>query len=221
MPGVFEKLRLSVIRSGSATTWRSQHGHSTRHDCSHDTSSEAATDPKRGLGLGPARLSPPSPRRGPTCRSPSCPPNSRPCWKLLPAGVTLPLEILGPMVLQRTPLANATLSLWAYSAETRRPRRDLREASGPQLRGHPHILHLRRADPRRLGLAQGQRPSELPAAPKSRATLPTCQEAVYGKLRRVPISLSLGFFEDAQPGTSGRSCPRVIRSPRSPRRSAA
>ena len=32
---------------------------------------------------------------------------------------------------------------------------------------------------------------------KEQGTLPTCQQAVYRKLGRVPISLSLGFFEDA------------------------
>ena len=32
---------------------------------------------------------------------------------------------------------------------------------------------------------------------EEQGTLPTCQEAVYHKLGRVPIPLSLGFFEDA------------------------
>jgi hypothetical protein len=35
---------------------------------------------------------------------------------------------------------------------------------------------------------------------KEEGTLPTSSEAVYGKLRRVPLSLSLGFFTE---GTAG------------------
>ena len=31
---------------------------------------------------------------------------------------------------------------------------------------------------------------------KEQGDLPTCEEAAYGKLRRLPIPLSLGFFED-------------------------
>ena len=39
------------------------------------------------------------------------PPALQALLEALPAGLTLPWELLGPMVLQRTPLANATLSL--------------------------------------------------------------------------------------------------------------
>ena len=42
------------------------------------------------------------------------PPALHALLEVLPPGVTLPLELLGPIAVQRTPLANATLSLWSY-----------------------------------------------------------------------------------------------------------
>ena len=100
------------------------------------------------------------------------------------------------MVLQRTPLANATLSLWSYllnpsvldeifQKHRGRSFEDiLKFSTFVELIRDALILH------KGSGRASFQRAEE-------QGTLPTCQEAVYHKLGRVPIPLSLGFFEDA------------------------
>ena len=97
------------------------------------------------------------------------------------------------MVLQRTPLANATLSLWSYLLKPSvldeifqkhrgRSFEDiLKFSTFVELIRDALILH------KGSGRASFQRAEE-------QGTLPTCQEAVYHKLGRVPIPLSLGFF---------------------------
>jgi len=124
------------------------------------------------------------------------PPALQALLEALPAGLTLPWELLGPMVLQRTPLANATLSLWSYLLKPSvldeifqkhrgRSFEDiLKFSTFVELIRDALILH------KGSGRASFQRAEE-------QGTLPTCQEAVYHKLGRVPIPLSLGFFEDA------------------------
>jgi DDE family transposase len=114
----------------------------------------------------------------------------------LPPGVTLPWEILGPMALQRTPLANATLSLWSYLLQP-----SVLDGIFEQHRGRSFedvlkfstfVDLIRDA----LVLYKGSGRGSFQNA-EEQGELPTCQRAVYGKLGRIPISLSLGFFEDA------------------------
>ena len=139
----------------------------------------------------------------------------------MPAGLTLPSGLLGPMVLQRTPLANATLSLWSYLLKPSQSpgwmssrsigaitfEDILKFSTFVELIRDALILH------KGSGRASFQRAEE-------QGTLPTCQEAVYHKLGRVPIPLSLGFFEDASQELR-EVLPGAIRSPRSPRLSMA
>ena len=72
----------------------------------------------------------------------------------LPPGVTLSWEILGPMALQRPPLADATLSLWLKNVARHHPllneRLDPRRGAtvggaGQQLGGEPYASPPRAA----------------------------------------------------------------------------
>jgi hypothetical protein len=113
----------------------------------------------------------------------------------LPAEARLPLESLAPLVVARTPLANATLTLWAYLLkpavleeifERHRGRSfedTLSFTTFVELIRDALVLHKGSA---RQGLDRAEEQGELP----------TCKEAFYGKLRRIPIALSAGFFED-------------------------
>src|SRR5271157_91954 len=153
---------------------------------------------KRRRGSSP-RPRPPIPLEPSTMTElpiPILPPALHALLEALPPGLTLPWELLGPMVLQRTPLANATLSLWSYLLKPSvldeifqkhrgRSFEDvLKFSTFVELIRDALILH------KGSGRASFQRAEE-------QGTLPTCQEAVYHKLGRVPIPLSLGFFEDA------------------------
>jgi hypothetical protein len=105
------------------------------------------------------------------------PPALQALLEALPAGLTLPWELLGPMVLQRTPLANATLSLWSYLLKPSvldeifqkhrgRSFEDiLKFSTFVELIRDALILH------KGSGRASFQRAEE-------QGTLPTCQEAV-------------------------------------------
>jgi hypothetical protein len=97
--------------------------------------------------------------------------------------------------LARLPLAEAVLSLWSYALQP-----DFLEGLFERHRGRsytdtltfPTFVELL-ADAlvrhRGSGRASFRRAGE-------QGTLPTTPEAVYGKLRRVPLRLSLGFLED-------------------------
>jgi Transposase DDE domain len=113
----------------------------------------------------------------------------------LPSDVELPPEILAAMVLPRVPLANAALTAWAYLL---RPEflDDLfarnRGPSYEDILDFPTFVALIRDAlvlHRGSGLASFERAEEQDG-------LPTCQEAVYAKLRRVPLGLSMAFLEE-------------------------
>src|SRR5689334_15739770 len=57
---------------------------------------------------------PVEPEPTPTLPASILPPALHALLKALPAEAQLPLELLAALVVRRTPLANATLSLWAY-----------------------------------------------------------------------------------------------------------
>lgn len=123
------------------------------------------------------------------------PPALRAMLKAVPPGVTLPCDVLGPMAIQRTPLANSVLSLWAYLLQPTALDEIFQRHRGRSfedvLKFSTFVDLIRDA----LILHKGSGLASLNRA-KEQGNLPTCQESVYGKLRRVPISLSLGFFED-------------------------
>jgi hypothetical protein len=113
----------------------------------------------------------------------------------LPPEARLSLEALAPLVVQRTPLASAALMLWAYLLKP-----EVLEGIFERYRGRSFeqalsfgtfvelirdalVLH------NGSGLQSFQRAEE-------QGELPTSLAAVYGKLRRTPIGLSTGFFEE-------------------------
>jgi hypothetical protein len=123
------------------------------------------------------------------------PPALHALLEALPPDARLPLELLAPLVVQRVPLANATLTLWAYLLK-------------PTTLGEIFVRHRGRSFEQILGFAtfvelirdalvlhKGSARQSLQRADEQ-GELPTCKEAVYGKLRRIPIPLSTGFFED-------------------------
>lgn len=114
----------------------------------------------------------------------------------LPDGVDLDLATLAPIVLQKLSLANATLSLWSYLLQpsaldeifTRHRGRSFEDA----LRFSTFVELIRDA----MVLHHGSGRASFQKA-REQGLLQTSNKAVYGKLGRTPISLSLGFFEDA------------------------
>src|SRR5712692_10211126 len=98
--------------------------------------------------------------------------------------------------LQRLPLADATLSLWAFVLQPafldgvflryrgRSFEDTLRFAGFVELIGDALLQHAGRG---RQSFVRAQ----------EQGILPTSIEAVYGKLRRVPLGLSLGFFAES------------------------
>jgi hypothetical protein len=114
----------------------------------------------------------------------------------LPPEARLPLEALAPLIVARTPLANATLTLWAYllkPAILEEIFQRYRGGSFEQVLSFTTFVELIRDA---LVLHKGSAQQSMKRA-KEQGDLPTSEEAVYGKLRRIPISLSTGFFEDA------------------------
>jgi Transposase DDE domain len=113
----------------------------------------------------------------------------------LPAEVELPTELLAAMILPRVPLANAALTAWSYLFQPQFLD-DLfarhRGRSYEDLLTFPTFVALIRDA---LVLHEGSGLASLERADEQGA-LPTCQEAVYGKLRRVPPELSMGFLEE-------------------------
>lgn len=107
----------------------------------------------------------------------------------------LPLEALAPLVVPRTPLANATLTLWAYllkPATLEGIFDRYRGRSFEHILGFAAFVELIRDA---LVLHKGSARQSLDRA-EEQGDLPTCREAFYGKLRRIPIALSVGFFEE-------------------------
>ncbi len=100
------------------------------------------------------------------------------------------------MVLQRTPLANATLSLWSYLLKPSVLDEIFQKHRGRSFEGVLKFSTFVELIRDALILHKGSGRASFQRA-EEQGTLPTCQEAVDHKLGRVPIALSLGFFEDA------------------------
>jgi len=113
----------------------------------------------------------------------------------MPPDQELPLEILAPFVLQRVPLANACLTAWSYMLNSEFLG-DLYERhrgrSYEDILTFPNIVELVRDA---LVLHKGSGRASLERADEQEE-LPTCHGAFYGKLRRIPLGLSLGFMEE-------------------------
>jgi hypothetical protein len=157
---------------------------------------------KPGLRTAP-RTVPPLPDPPPPAAFESIlgilPPELAALCKLLPADVDLPLDVLAMMVLPRVPLANAALTAWSYLL---RPEflDDLfarnRGRSYEDILDFPTFVALIRDA---LVLHEGSGLASFERA-EERGELPTCQEAVYAKLRRVPLGLSMAFLEEITEG---------------------
>lgn len=92
-------------------------------------------------------------------------------------------------------MADATLSLWAYLLKPSVLDKIFRQHRGRSFEDiltFPTLVELIRDA---LVLHKGSGRQSFQRA-KEQGDLPTCEEAAYGKLRRLPIPLSLGFFED-------------------------
>jgi hypothetical protein len=99
-------------------------------------------------------------------------------------------------VIDKLPLADAALSLWSFVMEPGFLLKVFEEHRGRSFSDvvtFPVFVELM-ADA--LLLHQGSGRQAFTRARK-RDDLPACIEAVYGKLRRVPLELSQGFFEEA------------------------
>ncbi len=157
------------------------------------------TTPRRRLGSQPRRRPrvpvPPEPKGTTVLPVSILPPALLVLLEALPPEAHLPLELLAPLVVQRTPLADATLSLWAYLLKPSvldKIFRQHRDRSFEDILTFPTLVELIRDA---LVLHKGSGRQSFQRA-KEQGDLPTCEEAAYGKLRRLPIPLSLGFFED-------------------------
>jgi hypothetical protein len=104
-----------------------------------------------------------------------------------------PLDAYALDTLQRLPLADATLSLWAYVLQPTFLAQVFTQYQG---RSYEDTLTFARFVDL-IGDAllehEGSGRQSFTRA-QEQGTLATSPEAVYGKLRRVPLSLSLGFF---------------------------
>jgi hypothetical protein len=117
-----------------------------------------------------------------------------------------PLDEYARETLQRLPLADATLSLWAYVLQP-----SFLAQVFAQYRGRSFedtLTFARFVDLIGAALLEhdGSGRQSFSRA-QEQGTLPTSSEAVYVKLRRVPLSLSLGFF------TEGTARLRVLLPP--------
>jgi hypothetical protein len=106
-----------------------------------------------------------------------------------------PLDTYARETLQRLPLADATLSLWAYVLQPTFLAQVFAEYRGRSF--EETLTFARFVD--LIGDAlvehEGSGRQSFSRA-QEQGTLATSSEAVYGKLRRVPLSLSLGFFTE-------------------------
>jgi len=113
----------------------------------------------------------------------------------LPAESQPPPEVLAAWVFPRVPLANTVLTVWSYLLKPEFLDDLYARHRG---RGYEDILTfptfvalIRDA----LVLHKGSALQSFQHA-EEEGMLPTCQEAVYGKLRRISIELSLAFMEE-------------------------
>jgi Transposase DDE domain len=160
---------------------------------------------KRRIPAKPKPGSRPAPRMAPPLIEPTpeqaeaaisiLPPELAALRRRLPADVELPLDLLATLVLPRVPLANAALTAWSYllSPEALADLfRRHRGRSYEDILTFPEFVALIRDA---LVLHEGSGLASLERADE-RGELPTCQEAVYAKLRRTPIGLSPAFLEE-------------------------
>jgi len=106
-----------------------------------------------------------------------------------------PLDAYARESLQRLPLADATLSLWAYVLQPAFLAQVFAEYRGRSF--EETLTFARFVDLIGDALVEhkGSGRQSFTRA-QEQGTLATSSEAVYGKLRRVPLSLSLGFFTE-------------------------
>ena len=124
------------------------------------------------------------------------PPELAAVRKLLPPDFDLPLDVLAAMVLPSVPLANAILTVWSYLLDPAflKDFYDRHRGRGYEdILTFPTIVALTRDA---LVLHKG---SALPAIERAdeHGEMPTCQEAYYAKLRRIPPELSEAFLGEA------------------------
>lgn len=106
-----------------------------------------------------------------------------------------PLDAYARETLARVPLADATLSLWAHVLEPPLLGQIFAEYRGRSFEDTLTFARFVELIGDALLTHEGSgRQSFLRA--QEHGTLPTSKEAVYGKLRRVPLPLSLGFFQE-------------------------
>jgi Transposase DDE domain len=105
------------------------------------------------------------------------------------------LDAYARETLQRLPLADATLSLWAYVLQPMFLAQVFAEYRGRSF--EETLTFARFVDLIGDALVEhkGSGRQSFSRA-QEQGTLATSSEAVYGKLRRVPLSLSLGFFTE-------------------------
>jgi Transposase DDE domain len=104
-----------------------------------------------------------------------------------------PLDAYGREALQRLPLADATLWLWAYVLRPRFLAQVFAEYRGRSF--EETLTFARFVDLIGDALVEDKgRGRQSFTRAQEQGTLATSSEAVYGKLRRVPLRLSLGFF---------------------------
>ena len=106
-----------------------------------------------------------------------------------------PLDAYARETLQRLPLAEATLSLWAYVLQPTFLARVFAEYRGRSFEETLTFACFVDLIGDALVEHQGSGRQSFTRA-QEQGTLVTSSEAVYGKLRRVPLSLSLGFFTE-------------------------
>lgn len=106
-----------------------------------------------------------------------------------------PLDAYVRETLQRLPLADATLSLWAYVLQPAFLAQVFAEYRGRSFEETLSFARFVDLIGDALVEHQGSGRQSFTRA-REQGTLATSSEAVYGKLRRVPLSLSLGFFTE-------------------------
>lgn len=104
-----------------------------------------------------------------------------------------PLDAYARETLQRLPLADATLSLWAYMLQPTFLARVFAEYRGRSFEDTLTFTRFVDLIGDALVKHEGSGRQSFTRA-REQGTLATSSEAVDGKLRRVPLSLSLGFF---------------------------
>jgi hypothetical protein len=106
-----------------------------------------------------------------------------------------PLDAYARETLHRLPLADATLSLWAHVLEPCFMAQVFAEYRGRSFEDTLTFARFVDLIGDALVTHEGSGRQSFARA-KEDGTLPTSSEAVYGKLRRVPLSLSLGFLTE-------------------------